>query len=343
MKAIGGLRLVTGATVVAALAALVAAVLVAVPATATTSTSKSPRVSAARSGLAWPSGVYLPTRDPYYYNVFGYWRGASPDVAALYSFRDTWSEIVTPTWLYTQWKTTPETIVLSEAPFPDQSGTSLAACARGSYDAKWKQFGTGMAKAGLAAKTIVRLGWEFNGNWNPWAAKNPSDFVGCWRHVFKAAESTAPALRWDWTVNRGVATALADARKAWPGNGYVDIVGIDSYDGYPPVTTEAGWQKQYAGDFGLKFWADFAVQHGKQLSVSEWGLYPGTGWAGHNGGDNPLYISKMFGFFHELGKNLAYEAYFNEDAAYQAGALQLNPIGGAEYRRQIIKARAAAK
>ena len=314
--------------------ALLAGAMLASPASAV-----SPRVPAVRSGLLWPSGVFLPTGDLASHNAFGTWRGARTDVAVTYSGRASWADIDNPAWLYTAWKKAPQTLVISAAPYPDLPGMSLVACARGSYDKYWKRFGTGIARAGLAKRTIVRLAWEFNGNWNPWAAYKPADFVGCWRKIFTAAESTAPALRWDWTVNRSASGAVDDARLAWPGKRYVDIVGIDSYDGYPAVTSEAAWQVQYAGAYGLKFWADFARRKGRRLSVPEWGLYPGTGWAGHNGGDNRFYIAKMFGFFRQQGSRLAYEAYFNNDDPTQAGALKLNPIGAAEYRRQIARSR----
>jgi hypothetical protein len=304
------------------------------------------RIPATRSGLRWASGVYLPDYRPSAHNAFGTWRGARTDVALLYGGRADWAGVTNPTWLYTAWARSSQTLVISTAPFPESPDPAhpaytLARCGRGAYDAQWRQFGVHAAKAKLAGRIVVRLAWEFNGDWNPWAAYRPADFVRCWRRIFTAAESKAPGLRWDWTVNRGPSAALRDPRAAWPGERYVDIVGIDSYDGYPAVTNEAGWQAQYAGAYGLKFWADFARRKGRRLSVPEWGLYPGTAWAGHNGGDNKFYIAKMFGFFRQQGDRMAYEAYFNSDDPSQAGALKLNPLGAREYRRQIGLSRPA--
>jgi hypothetical protein len=251
--------------------------------------------------------------------------------------------VVDPTWLWKAWKGATQTVVISSAPYPELKGTTLAKCAQGDYDAQWTRFGTSVAGSGMANRVVMRLAWEFNGSWVRWAARSPQDFIGCWQHIFTAAEKNAPQLRWDWTVNRGVGDVLTDATKAWPGVKYVDFVGIDSYDGYPAVKNLATWNTQYAGKGGFKFWAAFAKRKGKRLSVPEWGLYPGTAWAGHGGGDNPYYIMKMFGFFRSQGKNLAYEAYFNDPAPAHAGALNLNPKGRDEYRRQIKLSRAAAK
>jgi hypothetical protein len=274
------------------------------------------------------------------HNAFGRWRKAKTDLALTYTGRSTWVDIVDPAWLYAQWKAEPQTLVVSSAPFPERPEYSLSACSRGAYDGQWRKFGLNIAKTGLESRTIVRLAWEFNGDWQQWAAREPADFVRCWRHVFAAAESTAPGLRWDWAVNRGSsAGVMKDPRAAWPGERYVDIVGIDTYDGWPAVLSQDGWNAQYGGAYGLKFWADFARSKGKRLSVPEWGLHRGSAWAGHNGGDNPYYIRKMFGFFAEQRGNLAYEAYFNDEATEHLTALSLNPRGAAEYRRQIAKAK----
>jgi hypothetical protein len=210
----------------------------------------------------------------------------------------------------------------------------MAGCAAGSYNDKWREFGTNIKAAGLAGETVIRLGWEFNGDWYKWQANDPGQFAECWRQIVTSAEETAPALLWDWNVNRGKGASVVDARKAYPGDGYVDIVGVDSYDMFPGVKTEADWAKHYSGAFGLKFWSDFARSHGKKLSVPEWGVYPGPSSSGSNGGDNPLYIAKMQSFFKSEGSDLAYESYFNESSAYIASALfgpDQNPAAAAKY------------
>ena len=111
----------------------------------------------------------------------------------------------------------------------DVPGASIRACAKGTYNAHWRQFGQMISSYGLGS-SIIRLGWEFNGNWYPWAATDPTAWAECWRQAVTSAWSTAPRLRWDWNVNRGVSSALADPTRAYPGNRYVSMIGIDSYD-----------------------------------------------------------------------------------------------------------------
>jgi hypothetical protein len=293
-------------------------------------------LSDARSGLGWASGAYIPGSSPAKQAAFAAWRGTGVDVAVDWGARSSWDDIVNPTWLYDAWKGTTYTKSFGVAPIPEGDGSAtMAGCAAGDYNDKWTQFGQNIKAAGLDTSTVIRLGWEFNGDWYKWQASNPSQFAECWRQIVGTVRKVAPSLVWDWNVNRGRGASVLDASDAYPGDSYVDIVGIDSYDMWPGVTSEAAWQQQYVGAYGLKFWVDFAKAHGKKVSVPEWGCYPGTAQAGHNGGDNPFYIQKMQAFFKSLGSQLAYESYFNEDASYYAGSLfgpDQNPAAAAKYK-----------
>jgi len=285
--------------------------------------------------LDWSSGVYVPGSDPARHALFGTWRERPLDVVVDWPARQTWSDVVDPAWLYRRWAGTPYTKVFGVAMIPSNEGATLSACANGAYDSYWRQFGTNIAAAGLAGDTVIRLGWEFNISSYAWSTSDPVLYADCWRRVVTAAESTAPHLRWDWTVNRGRSALMPDPRAAYPGDDYVDIVGVDSYDMWPAVTTEADWATHYSGSYGLRFWADFAAAHGKPMSVPEWGVISGSLAAGHNGGDNPFYIEHMVQFFRSLGPALAYESYFNANGTGCGCALvdpTQNPLAAAAYR-----------
>ena len=259
------------------------------------------------SGLPWASGVYLDNDTPAAVTAFGAWRGRSLDVVDDWSARSSWQDIVDPTWLYQRWSGMPYTMAFGVAMLPENvRGVSLQACANGTYNAHWRQFGSVISSYGLG-KSIIRLGWEFNGNWYVWQAKQPTVWAKCWQQVVTSARSTAPGLQWDWNVNRGVSSGLADPTQAYPGNSYVDIVGVDSYDWWPAATTAAGWQSQLNGKQGLNYWLTFAEAHGKPLSVPEWGNVN----AGISGGrDDPLYVQDMKGFFAANAAHMAFEANF---------------------------------
>jgi hypothetical protein len=287
-----------------------------------------------RSGLPWASGATLSGSGPAAAAAFGTWRHRPLDVVDGWSARSSWSEIVDPTGLYQLWSGSPYTLALGVAMLPEEvAGVSLQTCADGTYDAYWREFGSVISSYGLG-HSIIRLGWEFNGNWYVWQATQPAVWAECWRQIVTSARSTAPRLQWDWNVNRGINSGLVDPTQAYPGNAYVNIIGVDSYDWWLPATTAAGWQSQLNGTQGLNYWLAFAEAHGKQLSVPEWGnVSSGTS----AGGDDPAYVQDMRAFFAANAAHIAFESNFqgsstggtygvgttvpNAAAAYRAGFL----------------------
>jgi glycosyl hydrolase family 26 len=290
--------------------------------------------TATRTGgaLPWSSGVYQPSATPKTLSTFGTWRGAPVTVATVWPGRSTWNDFVNPAWLYQIWKGAPQTVAFGEPMLPEGvAGVTLAACAAGSYNSYWKQFGTNISAYGLG-NSIIRLGWEFNGNWYIWKATNPTTFAKCWQQIVTSARTTAPGLQWNWNVNRGKSSGLADPTQAYPGDAYVNTIGVDSYDAYPAATTTAGWNTQLNGTQGLMYWLNFAKTHGKKLAVPEWGNMNTGSSAGH---DNPAYVNDMRAFFQAHSAILAWESNFQgpstkgvygtgtsipkSSAAYQAG------------------------
>jgi hypothetical protein len=292
-------------------------------------------IAANRSGLSWVSGAYPPDDTPAGAAAFGTWRGHPLAVVDAWSARATWAQIIDPAWLYRRWQKTSYIMAFGVAMLPeDVTGVSLQACASGSYDGYWRKFGQVISSYGLG-KSIIRLGWEFNGNWYVWQASDPATWARCWQQIVTSARSTAPGLQWDWNVNRGVSRGLGDPVLAYPGNAYVSMIGIDSYDSWPPATTAAGWQVQLNGKQGLNYWLAFAKAHGKLLSVPEWGnVYFGVS----AGGDDALYVQDMRTFFATNAAAIAFECNFqgplsSGDASYGSGTLV--PKASAAYKTEF--------
>jgi hypothetical protein len=125
-------------------------------------------------------------------------------------------------------------------------------------------------------------------------------------------------FRFSWSVNNGHNRLPAEL--GWPGDGYVDTVGVDIYDystawypAPPGVTIDEArakvWQTQLEGDHGLRYWVQFARRHGASLGLSEWGL----AWRadGHAGGDNTYFLEQIDRFLRDPANNVAYATYFN--------------------------------
>ncbi|MDB5998308.1 MAG: glycosidase, partial [Rhizobacter sp.] len=98
--------------------------------------------------------------------------------------------------------------------------------------------------------------------------------------------------------------------RVYPGDAYVDIVGMDVYNqtwSVPIPTTAQLWQTFLTQEYGLNWHRDFAAAHGKAMSYPEWGT--GTRPDGHGRGDDPLFIQTMAAWI--AGNNVAYHNYWD--------------------------------
>jgi len=267
------------------------------------------------------SGLVVGSRDKM--TAWEQFRGSKVTVVNGYAARDSWDNLINP-WIGGEYAGWDGQLVISEPFFPDGGG-DFGSCSNGSYNSQWAQFGSYLNNIGRP-RTIVRLAWEFNGDWFPWSVGNTD--VGTWKRCFQqvvgAIRSTDPQARIDWTLN-----AHSGRYDAYPGDEYVDIIGIDNYDMWPASVDEASWSSSCNASSGLCDVIRFARSHGKQFSVSEWGLVSksdtGAGAAGQAGGDNPFYIRKMYDTFKGNADVLAYETYFNNSEAGNVHSSLVNP------------------
>lgn len=67
---------------------------------------------------------------------------------------------------------------------------------------------------------------EMNGGWFWWGGKEPADFIAVWRHMFDYLTHTKQLhnLVWAYSPNHGAKTAAY-----YPGDAYIDLVGLDAY------------------------------------------------------------------------------------------------------------------
>ncbi len=287
------------------------------------------------SGLPWLSGVHMANELPPYL-AFGAWRGRPIDVAMVFTIRDQgWGPISEPSWPLDDFAPFPGKLVISQPPFPEGQGGN-AECARGAYDGHWRQFGAFLVRKNRA-DSIVRIGWEFNGTYMYWHADaNAKNFTECFRRIATAIRSTDPMVKIDWTFNahNSPVPSSGNPWDAYPGDEYVDVVGIDAYDHYPPSRDEATWKRQCESANGLCHLIRYAREHSRKVGVGEWGV---TSCSGDGGGDNSFYVRKMYDTFVANADVMGYESYFHDSAPDNVCSAIMN--GGqnarsaAEYRR----------
>lgn len=247
-----------------------------------------------------------------------------------------WSKIDNPAWWCNQSKKVSAKLVLSTGMLPSNSFT-LAEGAKGTYNSHWQKFGKSMVNAGCAS-AVIRLGWEFNGKFYPWAAGGKeSAFVAYWRQIVDTLRKVpGQQFLFDWTPLAGNTNANVEA--AYPGDNYVDIIGLDAYDTAPSTLATATpakrWEHQLNRPYGLNWQAKFSAAHNKPMSFPEWGLTvrPKDSLGG---GDNPYYITKMWEWINS--HRFVYAAYFEYDANDASHRLMTTqfPKSSAEFRRLV--------
>jgi mannan endo-1,4-beta-mannosidase len=115
----------------------------------------------------------------------------------------------------------------------DPDGVSVAAIASGKYDGYLSEYAENVRA--YHHPVILSFGHEMNGDWYTWGYRktSPTVFVAAWRHIVDLFRALgARNVTWLWTVNiindtqRG---KIPRPTQWWPGDSYVNWVGIDGY------------------------------------------------------------------------------------------------------------------
>ena len=265
----------------------------------------------------WMSGVYAghgPADD----EAFAKWRGAEIQTATDFMGTPTWQQIGHPFVLSLAWRTDHALrLVLSVPMWPDAGG-SFKEVASGVRNRYFRALAKTLIDE-ARGNTIIRLGWEFNTPFFRWQVKTPDDaaqFVLAWRQAVRSMRAV-PGAHFQFVWNPDLSDDGIDPALAYPGDDYVDDIGLDVYDRsrHPGQTPQQRWEGLLHERYGLMWHADFAAAHGKPLAFPEWGLVhdPDIRTAGE---DDPLFIRNMHAWF--ASHNTAFENYFADPSAHGA-------------------------
>lgn len=133
-----------------------------------------------------------------------------------------------------------------------QPDYSLRAIAAGEHDAYIDRFARSVQRHGHPV--TLRLMHEMNGNWYPWGSgvngNRSGDFVAAYRHVHDRFTALGVAnVQWLWAPN-AVYPGAAPLAPLFPGDAYVDAVGVSNYNWGDEVRD--GYRTGWAG-FGELF------------------------------------------------------------------------------------------
>jgi hypothetical protein len=118
-------------------------------------------------------------------------------------------------------------------------GTTLVNITNGSSDALIRARANSIKSFGKPV--FLRWGAEMNGNWFAWSGpsngNNPAAYVAAWKHIHDIfASAGVTNVSWVWAPNANSKPGGTDVtswnnwRNYYPGDAYVDWVGIDGYN-----------------------------------------------------------------------------------------------------------------
>lgn len=306
-----------------------------------------------RSGLAWASGMFGLNRHgnpgaaaSYEAAEVAYetGRGRLGDVSQAAAWNDSWAALEGLEVL--DFMSTTRVCCVSLPPWV--TGGRWDAAAAGTYDTHYQAMGATIVTKRPSKKTIIRPGWEGNGTWYEWRADAtgglPAYIAGFRRMVEQmriGAEAhltgSSALIVVSWSLSALDPYFGDPLATQYPGDTWVDIIGVDSYDNNGKTTsaTVPGHADIYQRVY------DFAKSHGKWMAFDEWGLH-NTGQSGE-GGDNPLHIKAMFAWFRGHKDILAYEEYFQDTLPGNVqnalfDVVNRNPLGTAAYLAEMANA-----
>lgn len=109
---------------------------------------------------------------------------------------------------------------------------SLAKIAAGRYDGMVRRYADSVRDFGC--RIVISFGHEMNGWWYPWGEPwtSPATFIAAWRHIHDIfVTEGATNVIWSWDPSHQYKYRGSMASLWYPGDAYVDWVGIDGYLG----------------------------------------------------------------------------------------------------------------
>lgn len=161
--------------------------------------------------------------------------------------------------------------------------TPLEAVAAGHHDIMFQGLATLLRSTGFY-DAVVRLGWDMNGSWVPWAAKPGAEAISveAFRRVAGIFRQVSPSFRMCWSPARH--QQILPPEQVYPGDDVVDYIGTQVLvPALPPgVDFDEYFERTIVGHgsapiegrlpYSLAWIAEFARAHRKPIVIAEYGI-----------------------------------------------------------------------
>lgn len=168
----------------------------------------------------------------------------------------------------------------------DQPAYSDARIAGGTFDAYLRSYAQSVKSYGQPI--TIRFAHEMNGTWYPWSpgvnGNTTAGYVAAFRHVHDVfAHQKVTNVTWAWVPNIPYAGATS-LRSVYPGDGYVDQVGLNGYN----FGTTQSWSTW------TSFWDLFGPGVTQLRALTARPIWLGEVGTTEVGGDKAAWITDMF-------------------------------------------------
>ncbi len=204
-------------------------------------------------------GLYDGNSSPSGIETAATWLGSSSSIKYAMDFIDatSWSSISDP-WQLSNWEGSPFQMIWGVPMLP--CGAPATQCstnqsdydevASGGADSYFKTLAQNLISAGFGS-SYIRLGWEFNADWMGWGICNEdgsglsswaSDFVPAFQNIVTSMRSVSGAnfkFIWNPIDSSNSSCTGANLENFYPGDNYVDVVSLDTYDGIGASTSDS--------------------------------------------------------------------------------------------------------
>ena len=152
--------------------------------------------------------------------------GKTPDLVESYA---AWGDQFPASSVRADWKLG----AMSNIAFEPNKTSDIAAIISGKDDGYITSYATQVRDLNLPV--AISFGHEMNGNWRPWGSQaiTPAQFVAAWKHIHDLFQQAgATTVIWVWSPNQiNIVNSPYPLRDYWPGDSYVDWVGMIGYYG----------------------------------------------------------------------------------------------------------------
>ncbi|WP_183983982.1 glycoside hydrolase family 26 protein [Deinobacterium chartae] len=163
-------------------------------------------------------------------------------------------------------------------------GVPYREIARGKHDAYLRRFARSVRALGRPVN--IAFAPEMNGDWGVYQItrnNTAADFKAAWRHMHELFDRERAKVRWVWIPNILYPTARVSYAEIYPGDAYVDAVGLDGYN----WGTTNPWNRWHS------FERVFRASYNALRKITQKPVHLGEVSSAEAGGSKPGWITNM--------------------------------------------------